>query len=277
MSRKRTSLTQEISPSKKPCNNDTTAKLSSTTTSTSTSTGVPEYGYQPSHINGVAPPSFTKNALMVLRDLFPCEKFSGRLPSVMLRHQLNSFIRSESVITQELEDMKQQNQIHMFQLSPKEEDVVILLMDDYRSHVCLHAAHTGLSLPIANKFITTVINHTQEMCLSKKALHETYNFTEEEISELVKMNVLREKDRESWWFAIPGANLFRKAHSRGRKAVMTMMRKSKNNECYRRDLESRKLPKIAKLGMLYHIHDVIGAQLVTCIDTPAGQLMRINS
>lgn len=27
-------------------------------------------------------------------------------------------------------------------------------------------------------------------------------------------------------------------------------------------LEERKLPKVARLGMLYHIHDIIGAELV---------------
>ena len=28
------------------------------------------------------------------------------------------------------------------------------------------------------------------------------------------------------------------------------------------DLEERKLPKVARLGIIYHIHDIIGADLV---------------
>ena len=31
---------------------------------------------------------------------------------------------------------------------------------------------------------------------------------------------------------------------------------------FQQDLEQRKWPKLAKLGLLYHIHDIIGAKLV---------------
>ena len=81
---------------------------------------------------------------------------------------------------------------------------------------------------------------------------------------------------------------------RGRKAILTMIKKCKYKEilqkvknlssnrktitiltssegsfvaetsvaCLLQDLEARKLPKTAKLGVMYHIHDVIGADLV---------------
>ena len=47
---------------------------------------------------------------------------------------------------------------------------------------------------------------------------------------LVKAGVLVVRDVGSWWFTIPGAGIFMKSHLRGRKAVLTMIRKCKYRE-----------------------------------------------
>jgi hypothetical protein len=51
--------------------------------------------------------------------------------------------------------------------------------------------------------------------------------------QLVKAGVLTVRDVGSWWLAIPSAGLYMKSFNRGRKAVLTMIRKSKYKEILR--------------------------------------------
>ena len=52
-------------------------------------------------------------------------------------------------------------------------------------------------------------------------------------SQLVKACVLTVRDVGSWWIAIPSAGVFMKSFIRGRKAVLTMIRKCKYKEIIR--------------------------------------------
>lgn len=76
-----------------------------------------------------------------------------------------------------------------------------------------------------------------------------------------------------------------KSYSKGRKAVLAVVRKSKFRQILRKvylvlfkflcleayldslslfqDLESRPMKKTVPIGLPYHIHDIIGAELVT--------------
>ena len=53
----------------------------------------------------------------------------------------------------------------------------------------------------------------------------TFNF-----SQLVKASVLTVRDVGSWWIAIPCAGIYMKSFIRGRKAMLTMIRKCKYKE-----------------------------------------------
>lgn len=48
----------------------------------------------------------------------------------------------------------------------------------------------------------------------------------------------------------------------GRKAVLGMVKKSKYNEILKADLEERRNKSQIKFDIKYHIHDIIGAELV---------------
>ncbi|XP_075774372.1 winged helix repair factor 1-like [Pelodiscus sinensis] len=79
---------------------------------------------------------------------------------------------------------------------------------------------------------------------------------------LVSAGVLTVRDAGSWWLAVPGAGRFVKCFIKGRKAVQAMIQKAKYKEVLLSDLQSRRAPRAVKLGLPYHIHDLIGAQLV---------------
>lgn len=48
----------------------------------------------------------------------------------------------------------------------------------------------------------------------------------------------------------------------GRKAVLNMVKKSKYGEVLKADLEQRRTTSHVKFDMKYHIHDLVGAELV---------------
>lgn len=53
-----------------------------------------------------------------------------------------------------------------------------------------------------------------------------------------------------------------------------MIKKSKYNEVLRADLEERRTTSHVKFPMKYHVHDIVGAELVESIPTTSGTLLR---
>ena len=62
---------------------------------------------------------------------------------------------------------------------------------------------------------------------------------------LVKAGVLTVRDAGTWWLALPSAGVFMKHFSRGRKAVITMIKKSKYKEI---------LLKVCLINVLAHFY-----------------------
>uniref|UniRef100_A0AAV2KJY2 Serine/threonine kinase 19 n=1 Tax=Knipowitschia caucasica TaxID=637954 RepID=A0AAV2KJY2_KNICA len=113
-----------------------------------------------------------------------------------------------------------------------------------------------------------------DLSFSKDKMLKDFLFTDAEITQLVKSGVLTVRDAGSWWLAIPNSGKFTKYFLQGRKAVLNMVKKSKYNEVLKVDLEDRKTPAQVKFHIKYHIHDIVGAELVESIPTTSGTLLR---
>lgn len=220
-------------------------------------------------------PSDTKSALLFLKGLFPVEKFEGRLPPIIVKHQLYSVIKNRTLVDKELADLRNTGEVRLFKLGTEADEYCIVLTEDYKSHVQKTTATLGVNKTVIERFLTLVLPQYQELSLNKSIMMDEFKFKDEEITQLVKACVLTVRDVGSWWIAIPAAGIFMKSFIRGRKALLMMVRKCKYREILQKDLEERKLPKVAKLGMQFHIHDIIGAELVHCIQTTSGQLLRL--
>ncbi|KAH7943812.1 hypothetical protein HPB52_011795 [Rhipicephalus sanguineus] len=59
-------------------------------------------------------------------------------------------------------------------------------------------------------------------------------------------------------------------------ALLQTLRRSKHQELSRAELESRRLPRGTKLGIGYFVYDAIGANLVTCVKTTSGDVLRLR-
>lgn len=216
-------------------------------------------------------PSDTHAALLLLRSHFPVEKFENRLPAIVIKHQLYSIIKNKTLVDKELNELRLNGEVRCFHLGAESDDVCIVFKDDFKKHT-LKIGHGN---PVVEKFLNILLSKSSELSITKELLLRDYLSKEEDISKLMKVGLLTVRDVGSWWFAIPGAGEFMKSYIRGRKAILLMIKKSKYSEILQPELEVRKLPKVAKLGMTYHIHDIIGAELVKCIPTTSGQLLRL--
>lgn len=100
----------------------------------------------------------------------------------------------------------------------------------------------------------------------------------------MKSGVLTVRDAGSWWLSIPNSGKFIKYFIKGRcvywrfnifywiipdhnfltgrKAVLGMVKKSKYGEILKTELEERRTTSQVKFQMKYHIHDIVGAELV---------------
>lgn len=68
-----------------------------------------------------------------------------------------------------------------------------------------------------------------------------------------------------WWLLWPAGLTFPHSYATspsGRQAVLGMVRKAKYRELLLSELLGRRPPAAVRLGLAYHVHDLIGAQLV---------------
>uniref|UniRef100_A0A4W5JVP3 Serine/threonine kinase 19 n=1 Tax=Hucho hucho TaxID=62062 RepID=A0A4W5JVP3_9TELE len=191
----------------------------------------------------VAGPLDVKATLQDLMTLFPRKLFNDALPQIVLKHQLYSVHNDRTQVDRQLSDLREQGELLMFQLG----------------------FDRGLWVGVRTR-------GTVEKFLEK--MLPSCNDMNSEITQLVKSGVLTVRDAGSWWLSIPNSGRFTKYLIQGRKAVLGMVKKSKYNKVLKAELEERQTNSQVKFQIKYHIHDIIGAELVECIPTTSGTLLR---
>ncbi|CAH1274212.1 STK19 [Branchiostoma lanceolatum] len=233
----------------------------------------PQWGSDNEEHISAAVPSDTKAAIMYLCSLFPKQMYEGRIPPIIMKHQLYSVVKNKTLVDRQLNDLRNAHEVKMMKLGNEVDEYCLVFTEDYKNHI---ATFYGQELSkTVERFLEDVVSRTNEMCVTQQIMTD-HNFTDVEITQLVNAGVLTVRDLGSWWLAIPGAGLFVKHFTKGKKAVLASIRKSKYKEILKQELESRKMTASVKLGMSYHIHDIIGGDLVTCIETTSGELLRLK-
>ena len=114
------------------------------------------------------------------------------------------------------------------------------------------------------------------------------------VIELVRQGMLSLRDGQSVWLSAPGSGRFLTQLHSGRTALKRSIRAAKNREVLASTLATRKLRGSAgasrttaarrrpfarhcssKLGMQFHIADLVGLELAHSIPTPSGPLIRL--
>ncbi|XP_053708341.1 serine/threonine-protein kinase 19-like [Synchiropus splendidus] len=221
---------------------------------------------------GEGPPDVS-STIEYLRSLFPRKLFNDTLPQIVLKHQLYSLHSDKTMVDKEVNKMREKGELLMFQLGFDAEAFGLVLAADYKAKV-LAGEDGRVTQGTVEKFVEKVLPSSTDLSFSKEKMLREFLFTDAEITQLVKSGVLTVRDAGSWWLSIPNSGKFTKYLIQGRKAVLGMVKKSKYGEVLKADLEERRTTSQVKFHMKYHIHDIVGAELVESISTTSGTMLR---
>ncbi|XP_038163716.1 serine/threonine-protein kinase 19-like [Cyprinodon tularosa] len=218
-------------------------------------------------------PADVKSTLQYLMTLFPRKLFNDTLPPIVLKHQLYSIHNDKTLVDKEVNKLQESGELLIFQLGFDTEAFGLVFASDYKAKV-LAGQEGEVTQTTVEKFLEKVVSSCTDLSFSKDKMMREFLFTDSEITQLMKSGVLTVRDAGSWWLAIPNSGKFTKYFIKGRKAVLGMVKKSKYNEMLQADLEERRTTSQVKFPIKYHVHDIVGAELVESIPTTSGTLLR---
>ncbi|XP_008066956.1 serine/threonine-protein kinase 19 [Carlito syrichta] len=219
-------------------------------------------------------PGSARAAVSELVQLFPRGLFEDALPPIVLKSQVYSLVPDRTVADRQLKDLQEQGEIRIIQLGFDLDAHGIIFTEDYRTRV-LKACDGRPYAGAVQKLLASVLPACGDLSFQQDQMTQTFGFRDPEITHLVNAGVFTVRDAGSWWLAVPGVGRFIKYFVKGRQAVLGMLRKAKYRELLLSELLGRRAPAAVRLGLAYHVHDLIGAQLVDCISTTSGTLLRL--
>ncbi|XP_028395258.1 serine/threonine-protein kinase 19-like [Dendronephthya gigantea] len=228
-------------------------------------------GAKSEYLNQAELPSDTMAAILYIKSIFPHKVFGNLLPPIILKHQIYCIVKDKTIVDRQLNKLWQERKLQLFKLISGSDEFALVLMEDFKAHV--NMKKNSKNSTILEKFLTEILPGCCDVSVSTKTLSQENKIGEADITVLVNSGLLQCRDVGSWWLGIPGAGVFMKNFTRGRQTILRMIRRRKFKEILQRDLESYKLN--SKLGIQYHIYDIIGAELVQSIETTSGPLLRL--
>ncbi|XP_068106432.1 inactive serine/threonine-protein kinase 19 [Hyperolius riggenbachi] len=223
-------------------------------------------------------PDFTENpqeSIPYLCALFPRKLFNDALPPMFLRHQMYSLIQDRTTVDRLLSSLQQKGEVCLVQPGFDHDTFLVVMREDLRSAV-VKGMDESSRAAIVQKFLDSSLFTYSKISYDREEIMHKHSFSDREITQLVRSGLLTVRDAGSWWLAVPGSGKFISHFIKGRKALLSQINKARYKEVLLTDLSTRKCPPTLRLGMEYHIHDIIGAGLVDCIPTASGTLLRIS-
>ncbi|XP_068671844.1 inactive serine/threonine-protein kinase 19-like [Montipora foliosa] len=220
-------------------------------------------------------PNDTKAAILFLKSIVPLNKFEGKIPAIILKHQIYCVVKDKTLVDRQLNNLWEENKICLFKLTSGSDEFGVVLTDDFITHIKKRVSDPNVLLTI-DKFVGNVLPYHTNVSISKRDASVKFKLSEEEITHLVNSGILTTRDVGSWWLSIPGAGVFMRNFSNGRKALIQMIRQRKYREILERELLRRNFDSHSKLGIAYHTYDIIGAEIVKSVETTSGRLLRLD-
>jgi len=213
----------------------------------------------------------SQKVLRELSVLFPEEKFCKRVPRVVMKHMIYSRLTNRTKVDKEIDELQHNGVVRMFKLGGEQESLAILFEKDFIELIKRRCANSSL----IEKFVKNLLKKIRDINVDKSTLAQS-GFSENDIKGLVQDCLLTVRSATTYWFCFPGAGEFMKCYIKGRQAIISAIKKSKYQQILQNELESRNMKKTVQLGVAYHIHDIIGADLVSSVPTSSGPLLRFS-
>ena len=220
-------------------------------------------------------PSDTKAALGYVLSLFPREKYGSKLPAIGLKHQIYSIVEDRTVVDRELNTLRDSGEIRYFKLDCGSDEFAVVYSTEYKDTIKKCMQDCGLQEdPGVVKFLEDALPLVKDVSVEKSKMIKEFFLSDQVITSLINLGVLNMRDEKSFWISIPGSAPYMKSLIAGRKAVLSMVKKRKYKELFERELEERDVSIHSRLGMKYHILDIVGGDMVTKVPTTGGLLLR---
>ncbi|XP_065832920.1 inactive serine/threonine-protein kinase 19-like [Oscarella lobularis] len=207
----------------------------------------------------------------------PLAKFDEAFPFVALKHQIYALIDDRTRVDRDLDRLTADNRIRTFKMNTTPNEYAVVWMDDLVAHLdrVLLRDDDENRRRLARKFVGKCLACYADVAVDRAHLCDDLGFSVADIRALIAMGLLTARDVGSYWLSLPGMGAYVQALTKGREAALRAIRSTKYKEIMREELTERKIGA-CKLGMTYHVLDLVGADLVTRIPTTSGTLLRID-
>ncbi|XP_059469939.1 serine/threonine-protein kinase 19-like [Neocloeon triangulifer] len=216
------------------------------------------------------PASKTLEAIRKLTTTFPSLRFYNKIPPVVMLHQIYDLVPSRTLVDREINNLRSKGAVCVFQLGIDLHSRAVILAEDMLKTAEICYPGNRLVAKYLEKIIPMgliEIERTRLETVVSKA----------EAKELMHFGYLVLKDSKTYSLSFPNAGNFIRAFNKGRKTLLSQVKKSKYDQILERDLLSKPFEKTVVLGTQYQIHDIVGADLVQSHETTSGRMLKINS
>ncbi|XP_061208226.1 inactive serine/threonine-protein kinase 19 [Neopsephotus bourkii] len=218
-------------------------------------------------------PGAVEAALGALGALFPIGLFGDLLPPLVLRHQLYSIVSDRTAVDRHLDRLRADGRIRLLHVGLGSDTLGVVCVDAYREKVLAGAAGSPRA-PLIRRFLDGAVAASPALGYEERELKE-WGFGDRDITQLVAAGLLTLRDAGSWWLSVPGLGRFIRAILRGRGAILSRLRRARHRELLLEELQERRAPPGAAIGLSFILHDLLGAQLVLSVPTTSGPMLRL--
>jgi len=224
-------------------------------------------------------PSDTMIALKVLRQHY--QSLPQDIPPLILKTQIYSHVTSRTEVDRELNDLQQKGKIRMFKIISKTDQYSVLFMEDYLQVIAKTKAvfeKEKENTAVFDQLVDNVLPNCKEIIISKQTLNQLVGSSAHKISLLVRSGLIVVRNNSSYWFNVPGTGGLFHACDSARKEIVSRLKRQKFKEVLEQDIMKMKLRASKKLhlGIMYHIKDLIGSNVLCRKTTTSGTLLHFH-
>jgi len=216
---------------------------------------------------------------------FPRHTFPNT-PPIVLVSQLYSSVTNRTDVDRELDTLKREGVIHIFKLLSGNNDYAAISREDYIKNIrkSLHN-HPVEQTQVFERFIEKVVPNYNDIQIHKTKLlellfeHTIANTTDLQkdsaLTALVNANIVLVHEINHFWFCIPNSGSFIASLVKGRKEIVSILKRQKFKELLLTDLQKKKL-RYSSLSIEFLIKDMIGLNIIARVSTTSGYLIQLK-
>eukprot|EP01127_Copromyxa_protea_P019459 TRINITY_DN6322_c0_g1_i1.p1 TRINITY_DN6322_c0_g1~~TRINITY_DN6322_c0_g1_i1.p1 ORF type:complete len:263 (-),score=38.35 TRINITY_DN6322_c0_g1_i1:82-870(-) len=215
----------------------------------------------------------TELAMKTMKKYYDTQIGEITVPRLVLQTQVYALVSDRTQVDKELNELQRAGIIRMFKIPVSADEYSYCFMEDFHKIVDRIKAEiqNPENVSLLENFVEKVILQHSHVSITAQGLRNLMEDPECNILELVSMGFLVQVN-DVYLFTVPGsAKVYAPARA-VRTELMTMMNRQPFKEILLSRLEKKRLKK-SRLGMLFHVHDMVGANILVRRQTTSGDLV----